>query len=47
VRLKYPLRAIGAMMANRITAIAGVTSAVIAPGREKMDLLTVATSAVA
>jgi hypothetical protein len=40
VRLKYPLSAIGATMANRITAIAGVTSTAMAPGREKMDLLT-------
>ncbi len=45
VRLKYAPREIGATMAKRITAMAGVTSTAMEPGREKMDLLNVATSA--
>ena len=40
VRLKYALRVIGATIAKRMTAIPGVTSTAIDPGREKMDLLT-------
>jgi len=42
VRLKYTLSVIGAIMAKRITATAGVTSTATEPGRLKMDLLDVA-----